>query len=423
MIERNLISKLLYEPELIRTCTAKEKWFNDRENRNLLTVLMDNYGEPITSTEVHERVLLKVPNSVLTVDQIEDMRLDGMVADDMDTLTEQLERRYLHNGVLRTSQEFTSYPSEGNLAKMEDAIREFDMFNQREEYKGRRLERIVDQIRHELHNDTGDGIKTYKELDRTLAGGWFGGDLAVIAARPGVGKTAYAINLAIQAMIADKDVFVDFYTLEMPETIMFKRFLTRVEKINGMRMRNMYKNLTTEEKVIIEERANKFLSTGLEIYDDRTTLRDIEVQIRRRHYEANGKPYIPIIDYLQLIEVEGSHQNENVKVGKITRTMKLLANELEIPIILLSQLNREMKPHQRPNLSNLRDSGNIEQDASIVMFLFEEVEESIGSDFRYSKSEPTNQIINYVAKNRNGITGDLFYKFFKTQMYFQEVDE
>ena len=106
------------------------------------------------------------------------------------------------------------------------------------------------------------------------------------------GKTAYAINLAIQAMIAGKDVLIDFYTLEMPETIMFKRFLTRVEKINGMRMRNMYKNLTVEEKVIIEERANKFLSTGLEIYDDRTTLRDIEVQIRRRHYEADRKSVV-----------------------------------------------------------------------------------------------------------------------------------
>ena len=86
-------------------------------------------------------------------------------------------------------------------------------------------------------------------------------------------------------------------------------------------------------------------------------------------------------------------------------------------------LNREMEAHERPSLKNLRDSGNIEQDASLVMFLFNEVEETEGSDYGYSRKEPTNRIICYIAKNRHGIPGDLFYRFLKSKMYFQELDE
>lgn len=421
MIEKDLISKLVYEPDLIKVCRAKEKWFSDRHYRNILDVLIENHGESITPNEIYERVKLKQPGTPLTTDTVEDLRIDGMMVGDMDALTNQLERNYLHNNMMQASRVYADYASEDNFQKMQDALRELENLDQNDE--SGKLEGAFDKIRHQLYNDAGEGIKTYNMLDKALGGGLYGGELAIIGARPGVGKSAYGINLAIQAMSRNDEPVVDFFTLEMTQESMLKRFISRTSEINSMRLRNPYKNLSGVEKQLVEEKSQEFLETHLRIYDDKFNLKDIEIEIRRRHHEANGAPYVPIVDYLQLINVEGRSENQNVEVGKITRTFKLLSNELDIPIIVLSQLNREMEAHERPSLKNLRDSGNIEQDASLVMFLFNEVEETEGNDYGYSRKEPTNRIICYIAKNRHGIPGDLFYRFLKSKMYFQELDE
>ena len=421
MIEKELISKLIYEPELIKICRAHDKWFRDRNHRDILDVLIENYGKGITPNELYERVKLKRPDTILTAEVIEDLRIDGMMAGDMDALTDQLERNYLHNNMMQASRMYADYSSEENFQKMQDAMRELEDLDQNDE--SGKLENAFDKIRHQLYNDDGEGIKTYNLLDKALGGGLYGGELAIIGARPGVGKSAYGINLAIQAMSRNDSPVVDFFTLEMTQESMLKRFVSRTSEINSMRLRNPYKNLSDAEKLLVEEKTREFLGTHLRIYDDKFNLKDIEVEIRRRHHEADGKPYLPIIDYLQLINVEGRSENQNVEVGKITRTLKLLANELDIPIIVLSQLNREMEAHERPSLKNLRDSGNIEQDASLVLFLFNEVDEVADGGYRQAQKEPTNRVICYIAKNRHGIPGDLFYRFLKSKMYFQELDE
>lgn len=421
MIEKELISKLIYEPELIKICRAHDKWFRDRNHRDILDVLIENYGKGITPNELYERVKLKRPDTILTAEAIEDLRIDGMMAGDMDALTDQLERNYLHNNMMQASRMYADYSSEENFQKMQDAMRELEDLDQNDE--SGKLENAFDKIRHQLYNDDGEGIKTYNLLDKALGGGLYGGELAIIGARPGVGKSAYGINLAIQAMSRNDSPVVDFFTLEMTQESMLKRFVSRTSEINSMRLRNPYKNLSGAEKMLVEEKTREFLGTHLRIYDDKFNLKDIEVEIRRRHHEADGKPYLPIIDYLQLINVEGRSENQNVEVGKITRTLKLLANELDIPIIVLSQLNREMEAHERPSLKNLRDSGNIEQDASLVLFLFNEVDEVADGGYRQAQKEPTNRVICYIAKNRHGIPGDLFYRFLKSKMYFQELDE
>jgi len=421
MIEKELISKLIYEPELIKICRARDKWFRDRNHRDILDVLIENYGKGITPNELYERVKLKRPDTILTAEAIEDLRIDGMMAGDMDALTDQLERNYLYNNMMQESRMYADYSSEENFQKMQDAMRELEDLDQNDE--SGKLENAFDKIRHQLYNDDGEGIKTYNLLDKALGGGLYGGELAIIGARPGVGKSAYGINLAIQAMSRNDSPVVDFFTLEMTQESMLKRFVSRTSEINSMRLRNPYKNLSDAEKMLVEEKTREFLGTHLRIYDDKFNLKDIEVEIRRRHHEADGKPYLPIIDYLQLINVEGRSENQNVEVGKVTRTLKLLANELDIPIIVLSQLNREMEAHERPSLKNLRDSGNIEQDASLVLFLFNEVDEVADGGYRQAQKEPTNRVICYIAKNRHGIPGDLFYRFLKSKMYFQELDE
>lgn len=424
MIEKELVGKLIYEPELIKTCRAKTEWITDPHIRDVLDVLIENYGKAISSNGIYEEVRAKRPNSPLTVEQVEDMRMDGMVADDMDGLTDILEERYFRQKVTETSRTYSDYPSNDNLILMQDAIREYDDLDQ--EVNDGTLESLHERFVKEMHTDTSGGITSYPLLDQVLAGGMFGGDFFVIGARPGVGKTAYGINLGIQATVKNDDVAVDFFTLEMPAITMYKRFMTRISEINGMRLRNPYRTLRPDEKVEMELKSKEFMKENIRVFGDAdvSTLDDLLIMIRRRHHEEKikGNKYLPIIDYLQLIEVGGYSESKNIEVGKITRRMKLLCNELEIPIVLLSQLNREMKADERPSLSNLRDSGNIEQDASHVMFLFEEVEKEAGGH-GYSRDQSTNKIINYVAKNRHGVTGDIFYRFLKSKMYFQELDE
>src|SRR5699024_6088895 len=141
--------------------------------------------------------------------------------------------------------------SKKNLKKIQDAMSEIEDLDKNDESS--KLENAFDKIRHQLYNDDGEGIKTYNLLDKALGGGLYGGELAIIGARPGVGKSAYGINLAIQAMSRNDSPIVDFFTLEMTQESMLKRFVSRTSEINSMRLRNPYKNLSDAEKMLVEE--------------------------------------------------------------------------------------------------------------------------------------------------------------------------
>src|SRR5699024_11907679 len=134
-----------------------------------------------------------------------------------------------------------------------------------------------------------------------------------------VEKTAYDINLAIQALTKQKDIRMDFYTLEMSQNQMLDRFISRLSEINSYKLRNPNKTLTDNEKDLIKAKSQELLNSHLRIYDTKFNLRDIEIEIRRRHSDARGKPYIAFIDYLQLIEVNTSsdqrHRSEERRVG------------------------------------------------------------------------------------------------------------
>ncbi|MBS7390629.1 MAG: DnaB-like helicase C-terminal domain-containing protein, partial [Fibrobacter sp.] len=236
------------------------------------------------------------------------------------------------------------------------------------------------------------------------------GMLITIGARPGVGKTAYAINLAMEAMNRQPDLAVDFFTLEMSKIQMIKRFISRMCEINSMKFRNPKLTLKSDEKAKVTASGFQLLGSELRVHDSMFHIREIERQIRRRHYEVKGKPYIAFVDYLGLVEASDTRQPRHIQVGEITRTLKILTNELNIPIVLLSQLNRAVENRQdkKPNLSDLRESGSVEQDSNVVMFLHED-------------GEDEGKTIVSVAKNREGFTGDIEYRFLKSKMYFEEV--
>lgn len=403
-IEREVLGGLLYKPRLIRLTEFSADWFFEKRNKEIASVLKESESnDPVV---LNERIKEAYPFTTVTPDYLEELRIDGVGVTDVKSSAESLKIRYYKDQIAQASAKYAEYPNEKNLSELQEAISKMESVKDQEDDGS--LGEAVEEVLYELENEVSDGILSYTCLDETLGGGMRGGMLLTIGARPGVGKSAYGINLACQMMTKQKDVVIDFFTLEMSKAQMLKRFLSRMTEINSYKLRNPKLTLSDEQKMLITAKVMEILDTSLRIHDTKFGLGDIERQIRIRHQEAQGRPYVAFVDYLGLIDVPDKRQPRHVQVGEITRLLKILTNELDVPIVLFSQLNRaiESRNDKKPNLSDLRESGSVEQDSNVVMFIY--------------KDEETEDTIVSVAKNREGFTGDIRYEFFKTKMYFQE---
>lgn len=237
------------------------------------------------------------------------------------------------------------------------------------------------------------GARTgYKYLD-TVTSGLNKSDLILIAARPGMGKTSFAINIATNvARRGDKEVAV--FSLEMSREQLATRMLSTEALVDSHKLRSGY--LTNDDWVRLAQSAG--VLSGLPMYFDDTagvTVQQIKAKLRRMKNIG-----LVVIDYLQLMTSTLKTDNRVLVISEITRQLKIMAKELDIPVILLSQLSRgpESRNDKRPMLSDLRESGSIEQDADIVMFLYR--------DAYYNKDSATPNISEcIIAKNRHGETG------------------
>ena len=251
------------------------------------------------------------------------------------------------------------------------------------------------------------GIPTgLTELDQKT-GGLQDSDLIVIAARPSVGKTAFALHLARSAAMAGNAVAV--YSLEMQGERLADRWLAAASNINPYRWRN---GIPTLQEMENAHTAASELS-GLPIYvDDSTSVSMDHIRSSARLLKSRNQCDAIIIDYLQLCDMATKQANRNreQEVAQATRKAKLLAKELHIPVILLSQLNRESenRPGGRPELAHLRESGAIEQDADVVMLLYRPAMQRIVTD--RESGYPTEGLgVVIVAKQRNGETGNVYF--------------
>lgn len=239
------------------------------------------------------------------------------------------------------------------------------------------------------------GLQTrYGELDRMLSG--LGkSDLILIAARPGVGKTSFALNIAQNIALDKAKKTIAVFSLEMSNDQLANRMLSAQSGIDNMKFRNG--ELTDEDWVKLAEASVTLSNT--EVYFDDTagiTVAQIKAKLRR----LKNLDLI-IIDYLQLMSGGGRYENRTTEVGAISRALKVMAKEFNVPVICLSQLNRESeKTKSKPMLSNLRESGSIEQDADAILFLWKpETEEEQTGGIDVVKLE--------VAKNRHGPVGSI----------------
>ncbi|WP_018663447.1 replicative DNA helicase [Heyndrickxia acidiproducens] len=267
-----------------------------------------------------------------------------------------------------------------------------------------------------LHNRKGDvtGIPTgFYELDRMTAG-FQRNDLIIVAARPSVGKTAFALNIA-QNVGTKTEENVAIFSLEMGAEQLVMRMLCAEGNIDAQRLRTGA--LTDEDWRKLTMAMGSLSNSGIFI-DDTPGVRISEIRSKCRRLKQEQGLGMIVIDYLQLIQGSvNSRENRQQEVSEISRSLKALARELEVPVIALSQLSRSVEQRQdkRPMMSDIRESGSIEQDADIVAFLYRE-------DYYEQDTENKNIIEIIIAKQRNGPVGTVQLAFVKEYNKFVNLE-
>lgn len=261
------------------------------------------------------------------------------------------------------------------------------------------------------------GLETgFPNLDR-ITNGLQRSDLILLAARPACGKTSFALNIAANlARIAPKTVIAVF-SLEMPKSQLAQRMVCNMAKVSmSDAVRGEIDAETDFPKIF---KASEILAESDIYIDDTSLIRPSEILSKcRRLKKTKGKLDLVIIDYLQLMNPPEKKDSRQQEISDISRNMKIIAKELQVPLILLSQLSRavEGRKDKKPMLSDLRESGAIEQDADIVMFLHRTLSEEESDE---NDQEP---LINLnIEKHRNGATGELNFKFVKNCVRFEPV--
>ena len=259
------------------------------------------------------------------------------------------------------------------------------------------------------------GIPTgFTDLD-IMTSGLQRGDLSIIAARPSMGKTTLVLNIA-QNIALDQHLPVAIFSLEMPAHQVAMRMLAAETHIDFSRLRTG--NIKTENWEILTQGATTLMDAGNRIFinDARgITIQAVRAEGRRLKSEQENLAVI-IIDYLQLLRGAGQYTGREQEIADISRALKTLAWELDVPIIACSQLNRELerRPDKRPQLSDLRESGAIEQDADLVAFLYRD-------DYYDEQSDAAGIADLIIRKQRNGPTGTVELNFYKEQMRFANL--
>lgn len=269
---------------------------------------------------------------------------------------------------------------------------------------------VTERLGERIDNKgTIQGLATgFHDLDRVLSG-LHKGDLIIVAARPSMGKTAFALNISSNVINNDKTVVI--FSLEMSSSQLIDRLICSIGNINSHSYRS---------GDLMDSDFDKYAQTlsslsGKKLFiDDKPNMTVSEIKAKCRKIKRNHGLDLVIIDYLQQIQSESDKNiNRNEEIGQISRSLKIMARELDVPVIVLSQLSRavEQRQDKRPMLSDLRDSGSIEQDADVVAFLYRD-------DYYNEETEKKNIAEVIISKHRNGPVGKVELLFLKEYSKF-----
>lgn len=279
------------------------------------------------------------------------------------------------------------------------------------------LSKTVDKIDHLFNSDGGiTGVSTGFDKFDEMTTGLQEADLVIVAGRPSMGKTTFAMNIAENAAIGDK-LPVAVFSMEMPGDSLAMRMISSLGRVDQHHIRTG--NLTDEDWARITS-AIHILSEAKIFIDDTPAMSPNEIRARARRLKRQHGLGLIVIDYLQLMQVHGGSENRATEISEISRSLKAMAKELKVPVIALSQLNRslEQRPDKRPVMSDLRESGAIEQDADLIVFIYR--------DEVYNEDSPQKGVAEIIiAKQRNGPIGKSLLtflgKYTKFENYIPEM--
>lgn len=404
-IEREVLGSFLNHPDKVKAAVVEPDWFSEPEYRNLFEAirqkptadLLDIYGKynEVSKQAFDFKTVKEIVNDAPPLSQLEN--------------NIQLLQKAVHvREVNQALQAYQKNPFNETEQKLIEALSKNKVVEVNDDGK---LDEAVAELEDALTHPKPRGIKTFMQLDKSLGGGMYGSMLFTIGARPSTGKTAFSVNLAYEALTHDKDVEVDFFTLEMNKQEMLNRFVSRMTGVSSSTLRSNANKLNDILKTLVNQSTSRLLASKLRVYDGLETLGEIVQTIRKNASRAKQGKYMAIIDYIGLVKVPNIKERY-IEVGEVTRELKRLTNEFNIPIVALSQLSRgiENRQDKRPQLSDLRESGSIEQDSNVVAFLHRP--ESVGDDHVVQLS---------IRKNREGELADINFTFIGEEMTFKEV--
>lgn len=307
------------------------------------------------------------------------------------------------------------------LDKTEQSVFEISDSNLRKNYDNMRnlMARAIQELQVlKDHKDGLTGVPSgFTALDR-ITSGWQRSDLVIIAARPGMGKTAFVVS-ALRNAAVDFKMPVAIFSLEMASVQLVNRMISAEAELEGEKIKRG--NLADHEWAQLVHKTSRLSSAPIFI-DDTPALSILELRAKSRRLKAEHNVQLIVIDYLQLMRGEQGGNREQ-EIASISRALKGIAKELNVPVLALSQLSRGVETRggdKRPQLSDLRESGSIEQDADIVMFLYRPEYYKITVDEEGMPTQGMGEVI--VAKHRNGSTGTAKLKFVGKFTKFADFD-
>lgn len=427
LAEQAVLGSMLVSKDAVQAAVEvlKPEDFYREDNKEIYAAMLDiyNVGREIDMITVSEQ--LKLRGTLERVGGTQNLAtlIDNVpTTSNIERYVEIVEQKSTSRSLIKVTNDImkVSYAQTEDL----DAIIEqaekgiFDLAQNRnsKSYAGMKeiLVTTLDNIEKMYENkEKLSGIESgFYDLDDKISG-LNDSDLIIVAARPAMGKSAFVLNIASYVAMHDR-IPVMIFNLEMSKEQLVKRMLSSESGIDSMKLNNA--DLEQEDWIKMADASNRLADAPIYI-DDSSVLSPSEIRAKCRKAKIEKNIGLIIIDYLQLMESKSSNGTRQQEVSEISRGLKILAKELNVPVIALSQLSRstESRADHRPMLSDLRESGSIEQDADIVMFLHRD-------DYYDKESEKKGIAEVIIAKNRHGETGTIELGWLGQYTRFANID-
>ncbi|MFC0469273.1 replicative DNA helicase [Halalkalibacter kiskunsagensis] len=399
--EQAVIGAILLEPELIKECSLQEEQFYEARHKIIFQAMRALERSETPSDIVAVVTMLRdVLESIGGVSYLSDLMNAVATTSNFKHYEELILEHVRKRSAMKLTEQFHN---EANDESIDTLITELQQIQELTIKKQHRTKKeILADVVETLHEPTEDLLGRPSgiiDLDK-MTGGWQKQDLIIIAARPSVGKTAFALQMG--AVNCRRGGVTTFFSLEMADRQLAIRWINAEGRIDGMKWKNPTRFFSAADYRQAVNAIGAIEKWDMEIIDNPSIkvseIRSKLNEIKRRY---PNRDHLVIIDYLQLIQSSSKRgENRQQEVSSISRSLKAMARELDVPIIALSQLSRKVETRQekRPMMSDIRESGSIEQDADIVAFLYRD-------DYYDNETDGRNKIEIIVAKQRNGPVG------------------